>query len=44
MDGLNLEDVSAGKYGTHLNIFDWTKRKLIQRIDLGQEGNVKIQA
>ncbi len=38
VDGLNLADVEAGNYGTHLNVFDWTSRKLIQKIDLGIEG------
>ena len=42
VDGLNLADVEAGNYGTHLNVFDWKNRKLIQRIDLGIEGEVTI--
>ncbi len=41
IDGLNLADVEAGNYGTHLNVFDWTSRKLIQKIDLGIEGLVR---
>ena len=38
VDGLNLDDVAAGNYGTHLNVFDWKNKKLIQRVDLGIEG------
>jgi selenium-binding protein 1 len=37
-DGLNLDDVAAGNFGTHLNVFDWNNRKLVQKIDLGMEG------
>ncbi len=42
-DGLNLEDVANGKFGTHLNVFNWSDRKLIQRIDLGPEGVMPLE-
>jgi selenium-binding protein 1 len=36
-------DVAEGKYGTHLNVYDWQKRRLIQRIDLGNEGTMTFE-
>lgn len=33
--GFKVEDVQAGKYGQHLNVWDWTTHELKQRIDLG---------
>jgi selenium-binding protein 1 len=41
--GLDLSDVSEGNYGTHLNVYDWAKGKLTQRIDLGQEGVMPLE-
>ncbi|XP_037083756.1 methanethiol oxidase-like [Pollicipes pollicipes] len=41
--GLNLDDLAAGRYGTHLNIWDWTSRRLMQRIDLGAEGVMPLE-
>jgi len=42
-DGFNPEDVAKGNYGTHLNVFDWKERKLVQRIDVGQEGVMPLE-
>lgn len=42
-DGLNVDDVGKGHYGTHLNVYDWKQRKLIQRIDLGLEGVMPLE-
>jgi len=41
--GLNMEHVEGGHYGTHLNVYDWTTRKLIQKIDLGMEGVMPLE-
>jgi len=41
--GLDLAHVEGGSYGTHLNVFDWTERKLIQKIDLGKEGVMPLE-
>ena len=43
MKGLDVEDVAAGNYGTHINVYDWQKRKLIQKIDLGMEGVMPLE-
>ena len=33
--GFNPKDVAEGNYGTHINVFDWKKGKLLQvRISL----------
>ena len=42
-DGFNPADVANGNYGTHLNVFDWKERKLIQRIDVGIEGVMPLE-
>jgi len=41
--GLDLNDVKEGNYGTHLNVYDWKERKLIQKIDLGLEGVMPLE-
>jgi len=41
--GLDLSHVSEGSYGTHLNVYDWTTRKIIQKIDLGMEGVMPLE-
>jgi methanethiol oxidase len=41
--GFNLDDVAAGLYSQRLNLWDWQDRKLIQRIDLGEEGLVPLE-
>lgn len=41
--GLDLNHVSEGQYGTHLNVYDWKERRLLQRIDLGQEGVMPLE-
>jgi selenium-binding protein 1 len=35
--GFKPDDLKAGKYGHHLNFWDWTKRKITKSIDLGAE-------
>jgi len=42
-DGFNPADLASGNYGTHLNVFDWKERKLIQRIDVGVEGVMPLE-
>lgn len=32
-----------GKYGRHLHVWDWTERKVIQDIDLGDEGLIPLE-
>lgn len=41
--GFNPKDVAEGNYGTHINVFDWKKGKLLQRIDLGLEGVMPLE-
>jgi len=43
MNGLDVEHVAQGHYGTHLNVYDWEKHKLIQKIDLGMEGVMPLE-
>src|SRR6185437_15181405 len=41
--GFQLDDVKAGKYGSQLHFWDWSKRKLVQSIDLGAEGLIPLE-
>jgi len=41
--GLDMNDVMKGNYGTHLNVYNWTTRKLEQKIDLGEEGLMPLE-
>lgn len=41
--GFKLEDVKAGKYGRHLNFWDWKKRTIDQSVDLGEEGLIPLE-
>ena len=38
-----MADVEQGNYGTHLNVYDWKERKVIQKIDLGPEGVMPLE-
>ena len=35
--------MEKGNYGTHLNIYDWKEKKLIQKVDLGLEGVMPLE-
>ncbi|MEN6497977.1 MAG: selenium-binding family protein [Thermoguttaceae bacterium] len=41
--GFRMEDVKAGKYGHHLNFWDWNQRKLLQSVDLGDNGLIPLE-
>jgi selenium-binding protein 1 len=41
--GFNFDEVKAGKYGHHLNFWDWSKRKITQSIDLGAKGLLPLE-
>jgi selenium-binding protein 1 len=41
--GFNLEDVAAGLYSRQIDLWDWQERKLVQSIDLGEEGLVPLE-
>ena len=41
--GFSLDDVAAGLYSQRLNVWDWQDQKLVQRIDLGEEGLVPLE-
>jgi len=41
--GFKPEDMANGLYGRHLNVWDWTTHKLMQRIDLGEEGYTPLE-
>lgn len=36
-------DLFLGFYGHHLNVWDWTTRELLDRIDLGPEGMLPME-
>jgi selenium-binding protein 1 len=41
--GFSLDDVAAGLYSRQINLWDWQERKLVQSIDLGEEGLVPLE-
>ncbi|XP_064462560.1 methanethiol oxidase-like isoform X2 [Ornithodoros turicata] len=41
--GLKLQDVQEGKYGTSLVVWDWTTRRQIQTLNLGQDGLMPLE-
>jgi selenium-binding protein 1 len=41
--GFNLEDVAAGLYSSQVHLWDWQERKLLQTIELGEEGLVPLE-
>ena len=34
---------TSGKYGHHLNVWDWNKHELKQSIDLGSDGQIPLE-
>jgi selenium-binding protein 1 len=42
-DGLIGELLLGNKYGHHLNVWDWKKRKHVQAIDLGAENQMALE-
>jgi methanethiol oxidase len=41
--GFKLRDVKAGKYGHRLQFWDWSKRRITQSIDLGENGLIPLE-
>ena len=41
--GFRLEDVKAGKYGHHLQFWDWSKKEISQTVDLGEGGMIPLE-
>lgn len=41
--GFNLDDVKAGKYGKQLHFWDWSERKVIQSVDVGDQGMIPLE-
>lgn len=39
----DINNYFIGKYGRHLHVWDWTERKVIQDIDLGEEGLIPLE-
>lgn len=41
--GFHMEDVKNGKYGKKLHFWDWKEQKLVQSIDLGEDGWLPLE-
>ncbi len=41
--GFSLEDVKAGKYGSQIHFWDWSQRKIVKSVDLGQDGLIPLE-
>jgi selenium-binding protein 1 len=42
-DGFNLDDVGAGKYGHSIHFWDLADKRVVQSIDLGEEGLIPLE-
>jgi len=42
-EGFKVEEVAAGKYGTHIHFWDWAKRDILQTVDLGDQGRIPLE-
>ncbi len=43
LPGFSPEDVKQGKYGRHLNFWDWKEARIAQSIDLGEDGWMPLE-
>jgi methanethiol oxidase len=41
--GFNLDDVGAGLYGRRIHFWDWQERRLIQSVDMGDQGLIPLE-
>jgi methanethiol oxidase len=41
--GFSLDDVAAGLYGRRLHFWDWQARRIVQTVDLGEEGLIPLE-
>ncbi len=41
--GFKLEDVQAGKYGSQIHFWDWSKREIVKSVDLGEGGLIPLE-
>lgn len=42
-NGFDPKDVESGRYGTHINVYSWSDRRLLQKVDLGLEGVMPLE-
>ena len=42
-NGFDPDEVADGQYGHSLNVFKWSTGELVQKIDLGPEGNLPLE-
>jgi selenium-binding protein 1 len=43
LPGFDLDDVADGLYGRRLNFWDWEERRLVESVDLGDDGLVPLE-
>jgi selenium-binding protein 1 len=41
--GFKPADVKAAKYGQHIHFWDWKQRRIVQSIDLGEQGLIPLE-
>lgn len=41
--GFKPEDIQAGKYGQQIHVWDWKARKILQSLDLGEQGLLPLE-
>lgn len=43
LPGFSLDDVAAGLYGRRIHFWDWQERRIVQSVDLGDEGLIPLE-
>ncbi|XP_033836633.1 methanethiol oxidase [Periophthalmus magnuspinnatus] len=43
IDGFNPKDVQQGHYGQRIHVWDWTTRRKLQSLDLGEDGAIPLE-
>ncbi len=43
LPGFDLDDVADGRYGQRLHFWDWNEHRLVESVDLGEEGLVPLE-
>jgi selenium-binding protein 1 len=43
LPGFSLDDVAAGLYGRRIHFWDWQQRRIVQSVDLGDEGLIPLE-
>jgi selenium-binding protein 1 len=43
LNGFDVTDVPAGRYGRHIHFWDWNQRRVMRSVDLGETGLIPLE-